>query len=244
MSRRWRLLTVTAAAALALPAGSQAQTNPDSEKGNQSTEQTKTEVVPLVYSNPFAYFNPFVVPWPYLVPAVTVRPGASRTVFSSNPPPPAGNVLPRTTRIYTYSNSPNYGPGYPYPGSRYVQRQRIDDFETSGAADTAVARQSNYPLPENRNAAGAARLEVLLPTDAELFVDGKKTSQTGTARKFTTPDLKPGQEYIYELRARWNGKAGKNEETRRIAFRAGQQVKVDFSKPSSEGEILDMPKTK
>jgi uncharacterized protein (TIGR03000 family) len=242
MSRRWLLLTAAAVAVLAWPANSQAQTNQDSEsKGKQNADQAQTEVVPLVYSNPLAHFNPFVVPWPYVVPAGSVQSGAFRTVFSSNPPAPAGNVLPRTTRIYTYRI---YGPGYPYPGSGYAQRQRIDDFDTSNGSSTAIARQSNYPLPENTSASGPAHLDVRLPAEAELWVDGKKTSQSGETRKFTTPDLKPGQEYAYEMRAHWNGKDGKKEETRRVAFRAGQQVKVDFTKPGPDGEMLEMPKTK
>jgi uncharacterized protein (TIGR03000 family) len=245
MSRRWLLLTAAAVAALSWPASSQAQTNQDPEtKGKQNADQAQTEVVPLVYSNPFAYFNPFVVPWPYVVPAASLASGASRTVFSSYPPAPAGNALPRTTRIYTYSTRPTYGPGYPYPGSGYVQRQRIDDFDTGTGTSTTIARQSNYPLPENPTATGPAHLDVRLPAEAELWVDGKKTSQSGENRKFTTPDLKPGQEYVYEMRAQWNGKDGKKEEIRRIAFRAGEQVKVDFTKPGPDGEMLEMPKTK
>ena len=108
MSRRWLLLTAAAVLALSWPARSQGQTNQDESKGKQHADQAQTEVVPSVYSNPLAYFNPFVVPWLNVVPAVSVSSGAYRSVFSSYPPAPAGNILPRTTRNYTYRIN---GPG-------------------------------------------------------------------------------------------------------------------------------------
>jgi uncharacterized protein (TIGR03000 family) len=242
MSRRWLLLTAAAlAVALALPVFSRAEDQPESEAA-----------VPAV--TPFVYANPFV--WPWLSPFGYVArfpfaSGQASAYVSSYPPAPAGNVVPRTTRIYAYTTRPFYGaPGYPFPGSPYVQRQRIDDFDTS-AVNTALARQSNYPPPENTSAkssnTGPAHLDVRVPADAELWVDGKKTTQTGTARTFSTPDLKPGQDYAYEMRADWQDRDRKITQTRRVTFHAGENVKVDFTKPppaEKRGEELAMPKSK
>ena len=85
-----------------------------------------------------------------------------------------------------------------------------------------------------------------LPAEAELWVDGKKTTQTGTRLKFSTPELKPGEDYSYEMRAEWQDHDRKITQTRRVTFHAGEQVTVDFTKPppaEKYGEELTMPQT-
>ena len=78
-----------------------------------------------------------------------------------------------------------------------------------------------------------------LPENAELWVDGVKTNQSGMTRAFVTTDLQPGQQYAYELRATWSDQGRQVTETRRVSFRAGEKVDVDFgqtnqAKPKDE----------
>ena len=54
-------------------------------------------------------------------------------------------------------------------------------------------------------------------------------------RPFVSPDLPPGQPYSYELRATWQDQGRQVTETRRVSFRAGEKVDVDFGAPKKVG---------
>src|SRR5438067_6855890 len=54
---------------------------------------------------------------------------------------------------------------------------------------------------EEVTAPAPANLLVTLPADARLFVDDHETKSTSGERLLTTPDLQPGREYSYTLRA-------------------------------------------
>jgi uncharacterized protein (TIGR03000 family) len=77
-----------------------------------------------------------------------------------------------------------------------------------------------------------ARLEVRVPAQAEVLLDGSKTKQTGTTRTFVSSPMAPGQEYSYEVRARWTQGGREVEEARNVTLRAGSQVTVEFPAPA------------
>jgi uncharacterized protein (TIGR03000 family) len=82
------------------------------------------------------------------------------------------------------------------------------------------------PVPADR-----ARIEVIVPAGATLWFEGVQTKLTGERRQFITPQLTPGQEYIYEVRAEWKGEDGqKVSETQRLRVQPGKQMTVDFTK--------------
>src|SRR5262245_53213957 len=78
----------------------------------------------------------------------------------------------------------------------------------------------------------SAFIEVRLPADAELLVDGSATKPRGPLRTFTTPPLEQGFVYTYRLEARWTARDGKpRNATRRVDIRPGQRFVVDFMPP-------------
>src|SRR5262245_24062451 len=236
MSRRWLVWT---AAVVAVTMAAPALCRGEDRQG-QGSDQNRVEGVSVVTFNPLLYVHPFnYVGWPFGV--RYIYPYRDANVYISNYPADAVEAVrpSRTTRVSTFAVRPY---GYVWPG--WAQRQRIDDFLTPG---TNTVRMSSYPPPENATSTGPANLEVPLPAEAELWVDGKKTSQTGATRKFSTPELKPGQDYAYGMRAESQDKDRKNTQTRQITFHAGEKVTVDFTKPppaQKYGEELAMPKTK
>jgi uncharacterized protein (TIGR03000 family) len=135
-------------------------------------------------------------------------------------PPPPVNV----TQIFPadYRPAPPALPGTP--------RQRIEEFDPPAKAER--------PAPAKE---AAVRVEVRVPADAEVWFDGKKTSQTGTVRHFQSPPLKAGERYGYEVRASWKRVGQETEKIRHLSVRAGDRVTVDFS-PASEPETLPPPK--
>ncbi len=88
------------------------------------------------------------------------------------------------------------------------------------------------PLPAAANAREAvSRIYVTLPAeDAEVWVEGVKTKTTGRQREYVTPALSTSHQYSYMIRARWQDASGARDEIRNVALRAGDDVRVDFSK--------------
>jgi uncharacterized protein (TIGR03000 family) len=200
-----------------------------------SNAQLRRNFVPLVYYDPYGY-SPWMYPYsyaynPFYYGGYPYRGGNQIYIYN----PPASN--------YTPPNSEEVPPMVrPEPRPRiqeFYSKQKAADkpADASNSGKTVEKVGSPSPLP--------ARLEVHLPDNAELWVDGVKTSQSGATREFVSPDLPPGQQYFYELRATWHDQGRQVTETRRVSFRASEKVDVDFGASNKVGpkeERLPSPK--
>jgi uncharacterized protein (TIGR03000 family) len=79
----------------------------------------------------------------------------------------------------------------------------------------------------------SATISVTLPADAKLTFDGSATTSTSESRVFVSPELTPGSEYYYTLRAEIARNGQTLVEERVIRVRAGQQARVtmEFARP-------------
>jgi uncharacterized protein (TIGR03000 family) len=93
-------------------------------------------------------------------------------------------------------------------------------------------RDLDLPLPEEVGD-NRAHLYLKVPRDAELWVEGVKTKQTGERRYYYSPPLAPGQRYAYRVRVRWTKDGKVVEENQRLVVSAGAMIRRDFtqSKP-------------
>lgn len=91
--------------------------------------------------------------------------------------------------------------------------------------------------------ARSAALDVRLPAEAELWIEGQKMVQTGADRKFVSPPLPPGQRFTYELRARWKEAGRDVTKTKHIDVSAGDRLLVDFL-TRGPGRIDEFPAKK
>jgi uncharacterized protein (TIGR03000 family) len=73
-----------------------------------------------------------------------------------------------------------------------------------------------------------AHFTVEVPANAEVYLEGVRTRQTGPQRVFASPPLSPGRQYIYEVRARWVENGQPVEQTRNLVVTAGQRYTVRF----------------
>lgn len=73
-----------------------------------------------------------------------------------------------------------------------------------------------------------AFVEVRVPADAELRLEGIRMSQPGTFRRFVTPPLMPGRGYRYDVTASWIANGQLVTQSQKIGIRAGERVTVDF----------------
>jgi len=78
-----------------------------------------------------------------------------------------------------------------------------------------------------------ATIVVELPADAKLTIDNEATTSIGTSRVFTSPNLNPGKEYHYTLKAEVvrDGKPVKAEKV--VAIKAGEITPVTLTLPAA-----------
>jgi uncharacterized protein (TIGR03000 family) len=75
----------------------------------------------------------------------------------------------------------------------------------------------------------AAMIQLTVPANAEVWLDGHKTHQAGAGRSFITPPIQPGKSFSYDFRVRWTTAAGiVVDVTRPIQVRAGRQTMIRF----------------
>jgi uncharacterized protein (TIGR03000 family) len=86
--------------------------------------------------------------------------------------------------------------------------------------------------PREPPAEEPAHVEVKVPATAQLWFGQTLTRKTGPVREFVTPPLKRGQDFLYDVRARWMQDGREVEQTRRITVSAGARVPVDFTRPA------------
>jgi uncharacterized protein (TIGR03000 family) len=71
-----------------------------------------------------------------------------------------------------------------------------------------------------------ATIQVNLPADATLTVDGNATTSTSELRVFTSPTLPAGQEYFYSIKAEIVRDGQKLTAVERVAVKAGQETRL------------------
>jgi len=79
-----------------------------------------------------------------------------------------------------------------------------------------------------------AVIQVSLPADARLIVDGYVTTSTSSQRTFITPVLPQGEAYNYTLRAEVVRDGRTVVETQQVTVRGGEETRVPFSFSSGE----------
>jgi uncharacterized protein (TIGR03000 family) len=96
-------------------------------------------------------------------------------------------------------------------------------------------------LPASPQTDPIAHLVVQVPADAEVWLEGTKTRQSGTTRTFDSPPLTRGADYGYEIRARWKQDGREMEQVQNVVVHAGERLSVTFPK-TPQPENLPVPK--
>jgi uncharacterized protein (TIGR03000 family) len=78
---------------------------------------------------------------------------------------------------------------------------------------------------------GPARVGVLVPANADVWVGDQLTGQGGRFREFLTPPLVQGGDYHYDIRAHWREDGRAVDQTRRVTVHANGWASVDFTRP-------------
>jgi uncharacterized protein (TIGR03000 family) len=89
-----------------------------------------------------------------------------------------------------------------------------------------------------------ARLDLRVPADATVWVEGVQMTQTGTLRTMISPsNLEPGKIYHYTVKAQWTANGQQVTEQRTINVQPGLASLIDFTKPADpNANTLPAPK--
>jgi uncharacterized protein (TIGR03000 family) len=119
---------------------------------------------------------------------------------------------------YDSENYPDYSysPFYGYGNYQYGSDSGSVSGYSSGASTAPVIQDDT------------ARVKVLVPAEAQVWIDNQPTRAKGSERDFVSPRLEPTRNYTYDIRARWNEGGHEVEQTRTAEVRAGGETTVDF----------------
>jgi uncharacterized protein (TIGR03000 family) len=79
-------------------------------------------------------------------------------------------------------------------------------------------------------AAPPASLEMTVPADASVWIEGQATTQQGVERHFVSPALEAGIRYSYEIRVQWTEGSKTLERSRRVRFESGDQLRINLAR--------------
>jgi uncharacterized protein (TIGR03000 family) len=151
-----------------------------------------------------------------------------------------------------YSYYPrNYYPyyyGYPYSSRAYPSRYYTPGFGySSGYYSDSRAGLESLPFPSSVGPSGTApslgsattsvhadapaTITLIAPASADVWFDEWKVP--ARTSELTTPALKPGRKYTYQVRAAWWGHGRTVIETRDLTVTAGEHVRITFPSPKA-----------
>ncbi len=118
-----------------------------------------------------------------------------------------------------YSGS--YSPGYIYYGPGPSSPAPSYSYGSFSPEQTA----GYYGSAELDN---TAVIDVRLPNRAVILFGKQKMTSTGPERRFISPPLIPGKEYVYEVSVRWQEGGREVTRTRSLPVRAGARLNITF----------------
>jgi uncharacterized protein (TIGR03000 family) len=138
---------------------------------------------------------------------------------------------------------PYYGsgdPGYAYnytPDSSYS----APSYNAGSLGEINTTTPSyNRTLPRTQPSAiddNAVLIGLRVPENAEVWIDGQKTTETGAFREFTSPALQPGQKFTYDIKARWTENGKEVVRDRKLEFYAGDRLMVNLLAPVNKATL-------
>jgi uncharacterized protein (TIGR03000 family) len=191
------------------PASSIPRIETDKDKGK------KPEVKP-----PDTKDKTMIYPVPSNRAQVLVRLPANAKLFANN----QVTALDSAERVFT---TPALEKGQEYQYEMRIEFAR--DGKTVTDKQVVKVRAGSLSVVEFGNStktiAAASVIKFVAPQGATLYVDNKLLNAT----EYTTPELVKGAEYAYEVRGELTRDGKSQKESRRVVFKAGEAVMVDFS---------------
>jgi uncharacterized protein (TIGR03000 family) len=108
----------------------------------------------------------------------------------------------------------------------FAPTDTVADLSQQPVQQPAAPEQPQpQPAPADLN---AAHIRVIVPPDAQVWLSGTPTTETGTMRILTTPALDPARGTTFDIRAAWHVGERVVTQTRQVTVYAGDAVTVRF----------------
>jgi uncharacterized protein (TIGR03000 family) len=127
----------------------------------------------------------------------------------------------------------------------------IDEAPATPAAPTEAKPGTDAPpapMPGSvmRRLGGndLAMINVNVPAEAKIFVNGTATTSTGAARQFVSRGLSAGNRYTYEVRAEMDRNGETVTETKTVTLGMGEQAQLAFDFTNTETPVAKGDKSK
>jgi uncharacterized protein (TIGR03000 family) len=150
----------------------------------------------------------------------------------------------------TSINYPGLYGAYTHGVPALAYNTRISAPTFHGALEPVYILPGSGPAVPEEPAAAAeparqtALVNVLLPSEANLWIQDVKMTQPGSVREFVSPPLAPGQDYTYTVAASWTENGREVNRKRVVHVAPGDKVSVDLmtAEPRPEGATTLRPR--
>lgn len=132
---------------------------------------------------------------------------------------------------YPYPSYPGMGgvPSYPTPAIPYASPETAPVLSPQNTGFRPNNYTPGFSPVSNGNPGARAVVLIKLPADARLYADNKALALQGTERRFVTPELPGGQDYVYRFRVEYDRNGETLSATRKVAVRSGAMISVEFA---------------
>jgi uncharacterized protein (TIGR03000 family) len=96
-------------------------------------------------------------------------------------------------------------------------------------ASSTVVSTNSSDTGGLRASPNRALIVAQVPADADLYIDGVRVALGSTRRVITSPDLQPGRDYVYTLKARTIRNGKEAARTKQVTVRPGTVTNVAFN---------------
>jgi uncharacterized protein (TIGR03000 family) len=103
------------------------------------------------------------------------------------------------------------------------------DYRATAASAPITRSRSYYYAPaEASSVNNTVTLNLTVPADAKIWVEGSPMGVGGGQRQFVSPPIQPGHEYTYDLQVSWKQDGHEVTQKRQITVHAGDVVNLTF----------------
>jgi len=133
----------------------------------------------------------------------------------------------------TYYDSDYYSGGVPYYGDTYSEAPSPYYSDVPGGYEEAEPLPSAPPSESSET-----RIRVILPDpQAEVWVDGHRSSNTGATRTFGFPEETAGRAYQHKVTVRMPGGDRSVTDEREVRVEGGSSAVVDFTRAAPRTQM-------
>jgi uncharacterized protein (TIGR03000 family) len=77
-------------------------------------------------------------------------------------------------------------------------------------------------------------MDVIAPEGVSVYVEDRHIPLQGGRLSFNVPEVRKGTQYVYNFRSETRREGRVDVERRRVVFRAGDRIRVDFTRPDPD----------